>query len=69
MYGNGLWNFPLIPSILVLFEVVFTAIRALAVQLLTVASVVRLSATAILVLGHHFTSSPDHWFDEPEKVN
>ena len=68
MYGNGLWSFPLLPTFLVLLEVVVAAIRALAVQLLTVAFLIRLTA-ALLVLGHHFTSSPDHWFDEPEKVN
>ena len=69
MYGNGLWNFPLIPTFLVLVEVVFTAFRALAFQLLTVTTFIRLAAATFLVLGPHFTSSTDHWFDEPEKVN
>ena len=69
MYGNGLWNMALVPDILVLFKVVLTTIRALTVQLLTVTASMRLSATSILVLGHHFTSSTDHWFEEPEKVN
>ena len=69
MYGNGPWNTPLLPTLLVLLEVVFTTIRALAIQLLTVAATLRLAAATILVLGHHFTSSTDHWFDEPEKVN
>ena len=69
MYGNGPWNTPLLPAFLVLLEVVIAAFRALTVQLLTVATAVRLTATTLLVLGHHFTSSTDHWFDEPEKVN
>ena len=69
MYLNGLWSIPLIPSLLVLIEVVVMAFRALAFPLLAVASAVRLAAAATVVLGHHFTSSTDHWFDKPEKVN
>ena len=70
MYMNGLWNIPLLPAILVLLEVVATTVQALAIQVLTVAAAIRLTAATVLVLGHHFflTSSLDHWFNQPERI-
>ena len=47
-----------------------TASVALNVQILTVTSTLRLTATTALVLGPHFlSSSTGHWFNEPEKMN
>ena len=57
MYGNGPWNLPLMPTFLVLLEVVITTVQAPAIQLLAVTASLRLAAATILVLGHHFTSS------------
>ena len=57
MYGNGPWNLPLVPAVLVLLEVVIMPFWLQEFQLLTVSASLRLTATAVVVLGHHFTSS------------